>query len=116
MATKSIRLSDGTDTLLPKSAVSDFNYCKMADGTLLQWGYEASKASGAEISFPIPFVTNTPEVMISGYYNAASTIRCIFSNIPALNKFTVYAYDVSTGAISTATNLQFRWLAIGRWK
>lgn len=116
MATKSIRLSDGTDTLLPECAVSDATYCKMADGTLLQWGYESNKSSGAEIPFSIPFVTNTPEVMIAGYYNAASTLRCVFSANPALNKFTVYAYDTSTGAISTATNLQFRWLAIGRWK
>lgn len=116
MATKSIRLSDGADTLLPESAVSSSNYCKMADGTLIQWGYESGKSNGSEIDFPIAFVTNTPEVMIAGYYNSASTIRCIFSANPALTKFTIYAFDSTTGATSTSTGLQFRWIAIGRWK
>ena len=118
MSTKTIKLSDGTDTLLPESAVSGTNYCKMADGTLIQWGYKSgilinSDAEvGQEINFPIPFnssnnvlVCVTPQTAL--VKNFQTTVTAIKNT-----SFEVYVYS----SYSTAANLTVGWIAIGRWK
>lgn len=103
---------------IAQSAVGGAGYLKTQDGTLLQWGVvDSTGSSGMTVSFDVPFVGSTPDVFITPFYNAASTIRCIYSTGGnASTQVTIYAYDVTTNAMSTATNLNFRWLAIGKWK
>ena len=91
-------------------------YCKMPDGTLICWG-EKTGANNAQVDFPVSFANTNYSVTLSGRYNAATTIKCIFSvNDRAKTYFKVEAWDANTKADSTATNLVFFWQAIGRWK
>lgn len=105
-----------TDALIAQSTAGGARYFKSQDGTMLQWGVvDSTGQSGMDVNFSISFVGN-PNVYMTPYYNSVNSIRCIYAATPAAAKFTVTAYDTSTGAVSTATNLNFRWLAIGRWK
>lgn len=95
---------------------SGINYCKMPDGTLIEWGAQTG-ASGMAISFPQPFINNSYGLSISAHYNAVTSIRCILSDsVRSTSSFSLYAYDVSTNKESTATNIPIYWTAIGRWK
>lgn len=92
-------------------------YCKMPDGTLIQGQSVAGLSSGDTITFPEAFSASVDAVLVTPQYNTGTTIRCIFSASGITNsKFEVYAFDATTGAISTSSNLSVSWLAIGRWK
>jgi hypothetical protein len=94
---------------------SGSGYCKMPDGTLIQWGVFLGKAGDA-VTYPIEFST-TPFVYLTARYNTATTTKSVFSTSAISNtSFLVYGWDTQTNAISTATNLFATWLAIGRWK
>lgn len=95
---------------------SGAGYCKMPDGTLICWGSVSGAASGNTINFPVSF-KGQPIISVIPYYNAGTTIRCIFSvaEVTAASAH-VYAWDTSTDAASTSETLFFDWLAIGRWK
>ena len=117
MATRSIRLSDGTDTLLPESAASGSGYQKCADGTLIQWGEAGSYSSGAradvEVTMPQPFVDWTYTVVAAGLaggdtdnYETVITVRR-----ETVQKFTAHLRNNSSNYVR-----QFSWMAVGRWK
>lgn len=114
--------SGGAAKRLPGSAIlaeSGDGYCKLADGTLIQWGVATAQSSGNSITFPSSsaFVRILPTVIVTPAYNSGVTIRCIFGVADiTLTGCKVYAYDVTTNALSTATNLAYRWVALGRWK
>jgi len=115
MATKSIRLSDGTDTLLPESAESASGYQKSADGTLIQWGFQsgivtpASGTASAIVNFPVQnynvSVVAVPETTLAQYFRA--TVSGISSTAFAINTHSTY---------TSSASLTVRWIAIGRWK
>lgn len=118
MATKSIRLSDGTDTLLPESAVSASGYQKNADGTLIQWGFQsgivtpASGTASATVNFAVQFNVNyivsvvaVPETQLAQYFR--STVSGISPTAFVINTHSTY---------TSSASLTVRWLAIGRWK
>lgn len=117
MATQSIRLSDGTNTLLPESATSTSNYQKNADGTLLCWGQvasggkEANATAKIDITFPVAFSSN-PKIFAS-IYTAAPANKAVGIDTPSTTGFTLCFY--STAAM-TAPGQALWWLAIGRWK
>lgn len=98
---------------------SNGNYCKMPDGTLIQWGANENLQSGNAIMFPMRFFNNNYIVSITSRYNTASTLRCTYG-VTGSNKYTdafyVYVWDTETGGISTQNNIAVEWIAIGRWK
>lgn len=98
---------------------SGSTYCKMPDGTLIQWGTAANMQSGNTITFPIHFINKNYRVSITSQYNTASTIRSIYgvANSDKYNDgFTLYVWDTTKGGISTQNNVVVEWIAIGRWK
>lgn len=110
MANKSIRLTDGTDTLYPESAVSGSRYCKMADGTLIQWGLVEipANSNNKAVSFPVAFVDTgygiscVPNYVVTSVtiqYGGTSTTGVTIYRLPSNQ----YAQPV-------------KWIAIGRWK
>lgn len=125
MATKSIRLSDGTDTLLPESAVMGSNsvgyYTKCADGTLIQWGQKQKSISftsqwgalyfgdGDLVTFPISFV-DTPAISVN-HYSGSSAFVITLGGSP--NGITRLQFARMVSGTETIT---YTWLAIGRWK
>ena len=128
MANKSIRLSDGTDTLLPECGITGSNsngyYSKFADGTLIQWGTVTPSltlsqigSSGVyyattNITLPQSFATN------STFYGYGSSRFGTGHNVPigvlqsSLSVATLNVYDFY--ARSGTANI--KWCAIGRWK
>ena len=117
MATKSIRLTDGTDTFLPEAAESGSGYCKFADGTLIQYGVGSTGAiTGGNtiqqtLTFPYAFA-NIPYASITLGTTAISdgSRMCTMTNISRTGA-TVVVYD----KLGTA-GMGYYWLAIGRWK
>lgn len=107
-----------TSTIKQVTNNSGTGYCKMPDGTLIQWGSGNNAKSGDVISYPFEFATDSNiRIYIQPSYNTYTTIQCNFihGHVQKGN-FTVYAYNTETKALSTSTTLQFDWLAIGRWK
>jgi len=118
MSTKTIRLTDGTDTILPESAESGSNYCKMADGTLIQWGrvseYHQVTQGVFEIfdvTLTIPYIDGNYTVTVSGRNDTSDNYNGNFSAmILTENTFKVFAKRNTVYANSV------KWQAIGRWK
>lgn len=115
MATKSIRLSNGTDTLLPESAQSGNGYCKMADGTLICYGIEKTSISASttvdiSITFPVAFVSS-PTIIVSKLAHVPTVFDLSTENHTTTG-FTARANN----SYSSALTLNMSWVAIGRWR
>lgn len=119
MATKSIRLSDGTNTLLPESATSEgqynLGYQKNADGTLIAYGtvvtngnIPANTSTAVSVSFPIEF-SKTPVVTITVATASPHTKSIGIDNV-AKTGFDAVFYSTSSSSIGAY------WQAMGRWK
>ena len=116
MANKSIRLSDGTDTLYPESAQSGSGYQKCADGTLIQWGNEVASFSASgnttkEVTFQVPFVSSPFVYVVRTGDDAITTEDARVTSWTA-SKAYIKIYNYYNGTNSVSAN----WLAIGRWK
>lgn len=115
MATKSIRLSDGSNTLLPESAVSASGYQKCADGTLIQWGtasksISASSTDTIAVSFLQTF-TASPSITVS----CLAHVPEIF--VASTENHTTTGFDIRVkNAYTGALTANVSWQAIGRWK
>lgn len=117
MATKSIRLSDGTDTLLPECAVSGTYSCKMADGTLMQWGvagaYTSANRSNVQVTMPIAYTDTNYIIVASGEFSSDENnyeVTCT-TRVDNTTKFTIHIRNNSANYIR-----QFKWFTVGRWK
>lgn len=91
---------------------SDANYCKMPDGTLIQWG-EASIVAGAAkttVTFPIAFINTNYTVSAIGVYTFTRVVSFVYA---AQTTTTIDIYDSLEDVSQGET---FKWLAIGRWK
>jgi hypothetical protein len=98
---------------------SDSNYCKMPDGTLLQWGFKLMPSNGTtSLIFHTPFHDISAVVANFSFHDKANAA----GDIGALKIFnlTVAKADVTVGGnMPTGTgwgNVGIEWLAIGRWK
>lgn len=118
MANKSIRLSDGTDTLYPESAVYGSNtngaYVKFADGTLMQWATKVTSIqSGVQKiiteTFPIAFVGTS----ITAFVNPLTSSATIRTSVKG---YTTTTMDVCIYDTIASTERYYNWIAIGRWK
>ena len=98
-------MASGTIQISTNDSAS--TYCKMPDGTLIQWGAVTipSGVSVVEIKFGYSFVDTNYSLTLASYQNGIST------NISS--KEAGRGYVGRTPA--TATN-SMDWIAIGRWK
>lgn len=94
------------------------SYCKMPDGTLIQWGIVVNTNLGyTAVSFPVAFVNDTFIFSASPRYSSAypyidyRTVSQKSSNSVGVVNFKPLS---STGSYTTAALAD--WLAIGRWK
>lgn len=97
---------------------SAINYCKMPDGTIIQWGRAINTASGSvAVSFPVAFANDSYLFSANPHYSAAypvadyRTITQKTSNSGGVINFEPIA---TTGAYTTPAIGD--WFAIGRWK
>ena len=92
------------------SAVSNGGYCKMGDGTLIQWGSVtvAAGAYVATISFPVEFVDRTQlSIQVTPLQSGTDW------NVNYANTTTTKS---SIGRTPNTGSDTYYWLAIGRWK
>lgn len=86
-------------------------YCKMPDGTLIQWGRTqiAANSSAVTISFPLQFTDNDYGFSVCGEYGSTSDTVFALAYIRAasIQVFRSQSQSFEQG---------FRWMAIGRWK
>ena len=90
---------------------SGSNYCKMPDGTLMQWGIGTVPANeqSTEIIFPQSFYYSSYGFCAIGVYNNSGEVDFVFYN-ETVDKLTLHR----NGDKSFAQT--FRRIAIGRWK
>lgn len=93
---------------------SDTGYCKMADGTLIQFGYSTILADRLFLilTFPTQFVNNSFAFTVTPEFSDTRDVWMTYygnSNNPTGS---IYVYRNT--ALNTAQN--FNWIAIGRWK
>lgn len=99
---------------------SGTGYCKMPDGTLIQWGnvtgisFSNQNMVSGEFTFDIPFFSSS-EVKIFGTTAESGVADYIFRVGISCSATKVNWTLVSPNTISV-NNRQFSWLAIGRWK
>ena len=87
---------------------SDFNYCKMPDGTLIQWGTTSVSALTTTVQMPMPFKDKSYYALVNLIANSNSA-----TNITAI---TMSSTDHFAIGVNTLPSGGARWLAIGRWK
>lgn len=117
-----------TGTIPKVTNDSGSGYCKMPDGTLIQWGrYEVKSgtftqagssgvyAFALSFSFPIPFASDYPAVFGSTQYSTGHRVASGYRGASKTTSAGV-AYDFYPRVMSTTNKLFVEWCAIGRWK
>ena len=94
---------------------SGTNYCKMPDGTLIQWGVnQIARNAGVNYvtaTFPISFID-----IPSGFVNYTTGHPEIWmSSISATTKTTIQCC-LYNGGSTISSSYEIWWFAIGRWK
>lgn len=116
-----------TGTITKVSNDSGTGYCKMADGTMLQWGtlsltsgtmsqYGALYGVAASIVFPIAF--NDANIVVTGSSKYGNQPEMSFgmTNSITASQAAVRLWDVASRAISSTNPFVVKWQAVGRWK
>lgn len=85
---------------------SDSDYCKMPDGTLIQWGRKTASTYNAAISFPVPFI-DTNYVISVTHKSAAGEAKAYAAAVGTTTTGYLYAASGTADAY---------WIAVGRWK
>lgn len=101
-----IKIQDGSTDVLPVGAKSGSDYCKMPDGTMIQWGTATITSGTDRITISYKQFTATPSVLVTSMYSG--TYR-------ANNVYTYYAIIVCNEGNVSGNKLIY-WQAIGRWK
>ena len=101
----------------------NINYCKMPDGTLIQWGrayFPPAESIGLQtldIELLIPFTTMTYAVTATWMDSAPETIERYVSEIQIDTRgIAVSNVRFATVRKIADANWWFRWIAIGFWK
>ena len=95
-------------------------YCKMPDGTLIQWGnvtgisFNNQNIVSGNFTFDIPFVAQG-EVKIFGTCAESSVADYIF-RVGISCSATQANWTLASLNTISVNNRQFNWFAIGRWK
>lgn len=109
------------------------SYVKLADGTMIQWGFQSATISSGNayvdvaITYPQAFHASTgnPHVVVSGAAYGAGTSSqqnvCIPTavNLNTDSKLTSFTLRIwKQASVGTANNPEpmVSWIAIGRWK
>lgn len=102
---------------VPKINEAGVSYCKMPDGTLIQWGSYHSKDASADyvITFPTQFSDINYSISYSIYWFSTHYYLLFFEENKENIKFVARNTETDSNLSSTET-IGGRWMAIGRWK
>lgn len=109
----------GGEALFPYP--SGGSYCKLPDGTLIQWGQVSSfnLSSGvlsATVSMTQEFADLNYSVMLTAQRNGIAYLSTPFFEANANGNVTRTVNSFAIAAKGTNTNITVNWFAIGRWK
>lgn len=116
-----------TGTIKQTTNNSGTGYCKMPDGTLIQWGdvwytdVGSFTQNGAvyilavALTFPKAFVDGNIFVTGSSKIGQAPEFAFGVANKTSTNA-TIRCMNSTAQTVSTTTQLRVHWMAIGRWK
>lgn len=96
---------------------SGAGFCKMPDGTMIQWGSGGSYASASSrdttITMPYSFVDTNYLVITNGEYANDPSVYEVIHTVKyvSVSQFTVHQKNPTSNYLQ-----RFRWLAVGRWK
>lgn len=105
-------------TIVNTAVTGGAGYCKMPDGTLIQWGSVINTNVGyASVTFPVAFVNDNFIFSASPRYSSAYP-QIDYRTVSQKTSYSVGVINFkplsSTGSYTTAAIAD--WLAIGRWK
>lgn len=96
---------------------SESGYCKMPDGTLIQWGVidvdnlEINTNRNYTITYPIQFSGSGKLIANPVYYGTPDTVFCL-----ALQQFETYSTIRVRQSSLDGISFKVSWMVIGRWK
>ena len=96
----------GKSTIKQTVNESSSSYCKMLDGTLIQWGRRTVTSYSAAIAFPVEFI-DTNYSLIATHKSASGEAKAYAAAVGTTTTGYIYAASGSADAY---------WIAIGRWK
>ena len=89
---------------------SDGGYCKMGDGTLIQWGEQTTSGLlTTYVNLSQAFKDTSFTVMVTPIANSNSAGNITYTSNNTTTNFSVGVNNASVVA-------SFHWIAIGRWK
>ena len=91
---------------------SGTNYCKMSDGTLIQWGEAIIpiESPSITVTFPLPFFSANYSITAMGVFTFTRDIDFVYA------AQTTTKIDIYHGAADLTHAVGFKWMAVGRWK
>ena len=91
---------------------SGTNYCKMPDGTLIQWGDATIQLETDKITvnFPLAFVNTSYAIGAIGTYVSTKDMSFVYA------AQTATTIDIYRSGSDLSYSMPFKWFAIGRWK
>ena len=117
-----IQIKDGSTDVLPVAEESGSNYCKMPDGTLIQWGsFEVNLPANGYQEYNLTFPLRSAQ---GGYiqppaFIAGATVwgdSRIYSIIRRAGFVDNGTFRIGNTASSASNGVIITWIAIGRWK
>lgn len=124
---KIVQMSDSDGNVYPVSNASGTGYCKMPDGTLIQWGDKWYTDAGSftangslyilpvALTFPIEFVNDS--IFVSGSSKVGQAPEFAFGvAAKTRTNATIRCFNTSAQTVSSSLQLRVYWMAIGRWK
>ena len=106
-----ITVVKSTYSLMTDGSTLEDGYVVLPNGFKVCWGMASGLRNGGSFTVPVAFTIGA--VYMLPWYNTGTTMRCTFA--AGINGQTVSlnAYDVTTKAISTQTNLSVIYFIIG---
>lgn len=99
---------------------SSSGYCKLPEGTLIQWGqaggYDGVTEKNFSVTMSYAFVDTTYVVSVTNSLGTISTIGSYDQRINTVVRVSTTEFTVHQRVLNGNPVNQFHWLAIGRWK
>ena len=107
-----------TETIAQTWTNGASSYCKMPDGTMIQWGSATNTAEGfASVTYPQEFInTSVYAVATPKYGGGGGGLNCRVITQANKANIIVYFRNLTDTSVQTDTNQTAVWIAVGRWK
>lgn len=101
---------------------SSSGYCKMPDGTLIQWRtvgqitFSNEAIKEGTFTLPVSFANNEYKIVGGAVSTSVNAYLLRVGVYPTSGNVVSYSIGSGTGEAISANNRGFTWIAVGRWK